>query len=130
MEDSADCLKNIEKTMADQTSSMYQFCDCMEDCNSLRYSNNHIVHRLSSRQLQNFTSKGDFALESEVRVFFGASEYIGYMRYSHFEITSFLSKIGATLWLFLGASLLSVVEVLSFLTLRFYNNLFMHSRMN
>lgn len=117
------CVEDIELALNDPTTTMYKSCDCLDDCNSISYSIMEISDKLSANHLKNFTSNGDFALESEISVYFGASEYQGYKRCTYFETGSFFAKIGATLWLFLGASLLSMVEIFNFVTLRFFNNL-------
>lgn len=82
-----------------------------------------IINKISPKHLQNYTSTGDFLLESEISISFRENEFLGYQRVLRSERATLLSHIGAFLWLFLGASALSVVEVIYFFTLRFFNNL-------
>lgn len=56
-------------------------------------------------------------------IYFDDDEYIAYKRFASFGTVSFLSNIGGLLGLFLGVSVLSIVEFLYFFTLRFIDNL-------
>lgn len=120
------CIDRILSAMGDPTSSMYRSCGCLADCNGVSFSAVAITDKISPQHLQNYTSTGEYALETEVSIFFSENEFIGYKRVFRSDMATFLSNVGAILWLFLGASALSVVEVIYFFTLRFFNNLWIH----
>lgn len=82
-----------------------------------------LTDKMSSKYLQNYTSTGDFALESEVSIFYHDKDIAVYKRVLRSNMAVLLSNAGAILWLFLGASALSIVEIIYFFTLRFINNL-------
>lgn len=117
------CISRVQIALTDARSSVFRSCDCLSDCNHLRYSYETRIEKMSPKHFQNFTSTGDYALQSEISIFFKEDEFFGYKRVLRLEMADLFSKIGAFLWLFLGASALSIVEVIYFFTLRFFNNL-------
>lgn len=116
------CVSMIEHGMNDESSSKFKTCDCLESCNIIRYNIDLKIHEISPNHRQSYTSSGDFALESEISIYFGDDVYYGLKRSSRFHVASLVSQLGALLWLFLGASLLSIVEVVYFLTVRLFRN--------
>lgn len=102
---------------------MSKSCNCLDECNKISYDFDMMAEKISTKHHLNFTSTGDFALECEISIFYKDNEFVGLKRFLDFEMPVFLSNIGAFLWLFLGASILSIVEVIFFFTLRFFNNL-------
>ena len=54
--------------------------------------------------------------------YFGDDEFVAYKRYDTHGRVGLLSNIGGLLGLFLGISLLSIVETIYFFTLRFFND--------
>lgn len=117
------CVVNIRIAFSDPTSSMSRSCDCLNDCDKILYPYDIIVDKISAKHLQNFTSSGDFLLESEISIFYSENVFLGHKRVLRSNFATFLTNIGALLWLFLGASAMSVVEIIYFFTLRFFNNL-------
>lgn len=119
------CLDRIFNAMDDPTSSLFKSCHCLDDCNKMNYffSSSTTVNKMSAAFLQNYTSTGDYALESEISIFFSDNEFFGFKRVLRSNRAVLFSQIGAFLWLFLGASALSIVETVYFFTLRFFNNL-------
>lgn len=121
-----DCIMNIFRTLNEESSATFKSCDCLPDCTSITYRHDVIVSKISQEHLKSdYKVNGTFNLEGEVSVFFGETEYIGYRRFVRIDTGSFLAKIGGLLSMFLGISLLSLVEILYFFTLRFWNNLFL-----
>lgn len=108
---------------SDHTGSMHESCKCPYSCNAIGYGLSTTISKISPKHLQNFTSSGDFALESEVSVYFAQNEFVSFKRVIRSDLGTFLSHIGGFLWFFLGASALSIVEVIYFFTVRFFNNL-------
>lgn len=116
-------MSRILEALSDSASSMYRSCDCLKDCDVIVYTYSKLIDKISPKYLQNYTSTGDYDLESEISIFYRDNEFVGYKRVLRSEMAILLSNIGAFLWLFLGASVLSFVEVIYFFTLRFFNNL-------
>lgn len=122
IDEERECATMIENGIDDGSSLKFKSCDCKESCNIIYYNTDFKVNKISPKHLKNFTSNGDFALESEILIYFGADEYYGLRRSSRFHAASFLSQLGALLWLFVGASLLSIIEVIYFFTVRLFRN--------
>lgn len=55
--------------------------------------------------------------------YFGDDEFVAYKRFETYGRVGLLSNIGGLLGLFMGISLLSVVETIFFLTFRFLHDL-------
>lgn len=117
-----ECAIMIEYGVDEKASSKFETCDCLESCNVVYYNIDLKINKISPKHQQNFTSSGDFALESEVLIYFGEDDYHGLRRSSRFHAASLLSKLGVFLRLFLGASLLSIIEIIYFLTVRLFRN--------
>jgi amiloride-sensitive sodium channel len=101
----------IEELSVSNTS----FCGCLPDCNTIEYSVTSIKQKLP---WSNYSS-----LPSAATIQFGDTEFIAYRRYERFGGVTLLSNIGGLLGLFLGVSLLSIVELVYFFTLRIASNL-------
>ena len=56
--------------------------------------------------------------------YFGNDDFVAYKRYETHGRVGFLSNVGGLLGLFMGISLLSIVETIYFFTLRFINDLY------
>jgi acid-sensing ion channel, other len=68
-------------------------------------------------------NSSDFVYAASGLVYFDKDEYVAYKRYPSHGTVSLLSNIGGVLGLFLGISVLSIVEMIYFFTLRFIANL-------
>jgi acid-sensing ion channel, other len=110
----------ISNEIDDISDSNTSFCGCLPDCNTIEYPFNVIDQ---SMPLSNSSE-----IHSVVTVLFGDSEFMAYRRYERFGGVTLLSNIGGLLGLFLGVSLLSIVEVLYFFTLRVCGNLLLAPR--
>lgn len=119
------CISRTSEALKNPASSIFQSCGCLEDCNKTIYAYSKLIHKISSKHLQNYTSSGDYALESEISISYHENDFVGYKRILRSNMATLLSNIGAFLWLFLGASILSIIEVIYFFTLRFTNNLWL-----
>lgn len=117
------CIERFTDALQDSSSAMFRNCDCLKDCNSLSFQHKATFEKISPKFLKNFTDSGDFMLESEVFISFADNLFLGHKRVLRSELATLLSNIGAILWLFLGASALSITEIVYFFTLRFFNNL-------
>jgi acid-sensing ion channel, other len=105
----------IAEILKDETSLSFKNCDCLADCNSVEYDVMITEERI-------FIENKSLSV-SGVKFQFSEDEFIAYRRYEMFGAVTFLSNIGGLLGLFLGISVLSVVEFFYFFFVRFINNL-------
>ena len=105
---------NANVILNDETSPDFVACNCLPDCSSIEYD-----FEISHVRMTNETK--DF--QSEVSIYFRDDEFVAYRRYETYGRIDLLSNIGGLLGLFLGISLLSMVESIYFFTLRFFNDL-------
>jgi Amiloride-sensitive sodium channel len=59
---------------------------------------------------------------ASMSIYFADNEFIVMRRYASFRTVTFLSNIGGLLGLFLGASVMSFIEVFYFFVIRLVNN--------
>lgn len=102
--------------MRDEDSSSFKACNCLPDCNSIDYE-----FSLSHERFE-MTNYSRLHIASAT-ISFDGDEFIAYKRFTNHGTVAFLSNIGGLLGLFLGVSVLSIVEFLYFFTLRLINNL-------
>lgn len=62
------CVNVIESGINERSSSKYKSCDCLPDCNEIKYSYELQVNKFSTGKLPNITDNAEFALESEVLI--------------------------------------------------------------
>lgn len=118
------CFTSISESLIDETSEIFKSCDCLPDCNSIEFTYVRVVSRLATENAEDYVEvNGTIPLEASAAIYFGSEEYSGFKRYASYSTVSLLSNIGGFLGLFLGVSLLSVIETIYFFTLRFFNDL-------
>jgi acid-sensing ion channel, other len=102
--------------MFDESSPQVQLCDCLPSCSLIDYNVN--VH------FEKFKTDNDSEVErASMSVYFADDEFIVMRRYASFGTAALLSNIGGLLGLFLGASVMSFIEVFYFFVIRLVNNL-------
>jgi acid-sensing ion channel, other len=104
------------RTLVKANSEILKSCDCLPECNSIEYE-------FEVREAKLLQENETDQLTASVSVYFGDDEYIAYRRYASYGTVTFLSNIGGLLGLFLGMSMLSIIETIYFFTLRFINDL-------
>jgi acid-sensing ion channel, other len=85
-------------------------CHCLDECNSLRYKTEIISHSL--------INKSEATLEFKFKDF----DVVPLRRYHTFTFSDFLAQSGGILGLIAGISMLSIVELCYFLSLRWIVN--------
>jgi acid-sensing ion channel, other len=111
----ADCPLRVHSTMNEESSKSFERCDCLASCNSIDYNTN--VH------LEKFKAENDSEMvKASMSVYFADDEFVVLRRYASFGTVTLLSNVGGLLGLFLGVSVLSVVEVFYFFVIRMVNN--------
>jgi acid-sensing ion channel, other len=111
------CVDNVMATVSDERSQSFKSCDCLPDCDLIAYHHNLIRQKITVENSSNFINA------SSGLVNFDSDEYLAYKRYPSHGTVSLLSNIGGVLGLFLGISVLSIIEMIYFFTLRFIANL-------
>lgn len=107
------CVRHIESfpnyTAYDHFYDLYGSCRCFSLCSQIKYSFEIFenIFRMESRNNNILINVG-----------WKDSEYYAMVRYQPLNLVDFLSYIGGILGLFAGVSVLSIIEVFYFLTLR------------
>lgn len=110
------CIGKIDHLLYDEESELFKACDCLPDCNYIEYYYEIINERMDYEYFSEYKKRGT------VSVYFSDVEFLAYKRSMSFGIVSLLSNVGGLLGLFLGVSVLSIVETFYLLTLRLLNN--------
>jgi Amiloride-sensitive sodium channel len=110
------CFFKIERTVANEDSEAFRFCDCLPSCNSISYEQNVIVDDINN-------TNEEFFARSLMLFSFDDDEFIVFKRSASFGKVDMWSNIGGLLVFFLGASMLSIVEVFYSFVIKFINNL-------
>ena len=92
----------------------YKDCRCLELCNGIKYKFEVFKTKFKFKELKDHI---------EVNVRWKDSEFYAMKRYRQFRVVDLLSYLGGILGLFAGISVLSIVEIFYFLTLRLINDL-------
>lgn len=109
--DDMKCMQHI----LEKKDGLEKFCDCLPDCNKIDYNFEIIEEREKLRAF--------FFTNISASIYFVDNEFVAYKRYESYGTVSLLSNIGGLLGLFLGISVLSVFEVVYFVTLRLFHDL-------
>jgi acid-sensing ion channel, other len=102
--------------VTNEESKTFQLCDCLPSCNSIDYHHNVYLEDINNTQ-------GEVVESSQTSFSFDDDEFIVYKRSASFGNVDLMSNIGGLLVLFLGISVLSIVEVFYFFVIKFINNL-------
>nr|XP_015833861.1 PREDICTED: pickpocket protein 28 isoform X1 [Tribolium castaneum] len=128
-----ECLKEAERTL--QTEGLYDKfqeggvqggtdCDCMPLCTDLSY--NTQISQTSWEKRNEFGKSSTYL--SSLTVYFKFNHFITSERNELYGPTDFLANFGGLLGLFTGFSILSLMEIIYFLTLRICCNIKMYNR--
>ncbi|XP_044748640.1 pickpocket protein 28-like [Coccinella septempunctata] len=102
-------------------------CECLPSCADLSYQAEISKGKWNWQTRQGTHSKylseyfGEYHA-SAVRVFFKTSQFLSTEKSALYGVTSFLSNAGGILGLFLGFSLVSLIEILYFLSIKLIEN--------
>lgn len=115
-----DCAYDIEyKSRIVHNSDEMLACNCLSSCNSFSYDYDVITENFETEN----TSYSFFS--TSFSFYFGDTEYTAIRRYASFGTVDLLSNIGGLFGLFLGISLLSVIETIYFFTFRLFFDFWM-----
>ncbi|XP_072394413.1 pickpocket protein 28-like [Diabrotica undecimpunctata] len=123
-------LSNIEKKLhaLKQGKIAKDKCDCMPICTSMYY-NLETSQATWDWQAQ-FETNDKQKHMSSFQIYFKSNQFVTMERNELFGITDFLANFGGLLGLFVGFSLLSLIEIVYFLTLRIFCNVALFGRHN
>lgn len=89
----------------------------MPECNSIRYDYRVVRHSFVPENI----SEDEYTAAASI--YMADDEFSAYRRIESYGTVTLLSNIGGYLGLFLGMSVLSIVEIVYFFTLRFIDDL-------
>lgn len=112
-----DCYDKVIIAIHDEESEAFKSCGCLHACNSIEYN-----FDIYYENIKNQTADGN-TTRSSLSIYFADDEFIVLKRYASFGTVTLLSNIGGLLGLFLGVSVLSLVEVFYYFVIRLINNL-------
>lgn len=92
-------------------------CGCLPECNKIDYTFDVIEEK------RVWESQHTFFTNISASIYFGDDEFIAYRRFESYGTVSLLSNICGLLGLFLGITVLSIVEVVHFVSLRLFHDL-------
>lgn len=99
-------------------------CNCLPDCSSITYDVEISQSPINVEEyLVAMNVTDDNSTRSAMSIFFKDTQFIATHRSELFGTTDFLANCGGLLGLFLGMSVLSLVELVYFFSLRLFCNL-------
>lgn len=111
------CTKKVKKNLTNVEHEDYKSCKCLPECNHINYYFENFHER--------FTVENQSKLEEHTAALirFEDDEFVAYKKYESFGSVGLLSNLGGLLGLFLGVSVLSIIETIYFFTLRLFNDI-------
>ncbi|KAF5291555.1 hypothetical protein FQR65_LT01868 [Abscondita terminalis] len=112
-------------------------CGCLPLCRTMWYDIETTETEWNSKELTNVMVKykswwkkavGDLKHFSKLHVFFKEMQFLPAKRQEFYDFTDFVSKVGGLLGLCIGLSVVSVIEILHFCTLRIICNIRRYGR--
>uniref|UniRef100_A0A0A9XCD9 Sodium channel protein Nach n=1 Tax=Lygus hesperus TaxID=30085 RepID=A0A0A9XCD9_LYGHE len=101
-------------------------CNCLQACQSIQFDAETSQSQLDAVKV--LTAFGDNASEidglevARVKIFFKDKQFIPSRRSELFGVVDFLANCGGLLGLFCGISILSICELVYYITIRFWSN--------
>lgn len=95
----------------EKDSNVSQACNCLPTCSSLSFTYNFDIEKFNNQDPK-------YVNRSMTTFYFADDEFIVYKRSASFGNVDLIANIGGLLGLFLGISILSVVEIFVFFVVR------------
>lgn len=108
------CFAVIQNILNPALHATKDVCRCLPSCNYVSYS---------YKMYQNALNPEMSGTNTTIKLRWKDSEFYAMFRYEQLKLVDFLSYVGGILGLFAGISVLSIVELIYFLTLRLFNDL-------
>lgn len=97
-------------------------CGCLPDCNLIEYEIEIVETNLKPEEtwetLNNVSYLVGTTYHARLSLAFGDIEYQAIRRYAKYEMIGFISNVGGLLSLFLGVSMMTVIEIFYFFVFR------------
>uniref|UniRef100_A0A182QC31 Pickpocket n=1 Tax=Anopheles farauti TaxID=69004 RepID=A0A182QC31_9DIPT len=122
--DEADAILQEQGLSVTENSSkmVLQACNCLPGCSYLHYkteiSQAHFDWRRLTSTIHLFEQELNHSQLSSLMVYYKESEFIAINRRQLFGLNDFIANCGGILGLFMGVSLLSIVEILYYFTMK------------
>ncbi|XP_031635400.1 pickpocket protein 28-like [Contarinia nasturtii] len=109
------------KTFDDYSRNSYNECNCLPDCATLTYDF-EVSQGRSSYTTSEISTSGTSSddVNSKLFVTFKEQHFIGKVRMAKYSYSGFIANCGGLFGLFMGISVLSVVELVYYFTLRLF----------
>lgn len=118
------CYELVEKSLNNDDNLAVKSCDCLPDCNMIDYVYEVIRDERVNRNESLFDDKErTYYLDTRAVVRFGNDDYFATKRYASYRSVEFISSIGGLLGIFLGISVMSLIEIFYFFAFRVLNDL-------
>lgn len=108
--------------MEDQIVPDIEACDCQPDCNVIEYELRAVETKLKKEHhwmtYNNQSYWVNTTYNGGITIAFGETEYFALKRYTNYESITFISDVGGLLSLFIGVSVMSVIEIFYLLFIR------------
>lgn len=111
------CVEHVENSLHNSNLTT----KCLPDCESISYDAEISMSRIESKTLNNFVPAGFRIIK--ITVLFKDQQYFASLRSELYGTMDFLATSGGILSLFMGISLLSLIEIFYFATIRLACNL-------
>ncbi|XP_065369031.1 pickpocket protein 28-like [Calliphora vicina] len=119
----------LEVIIAKQTaqraidSTVRIMCDCMPACNSLDYNFEITRAYLDAKAtIKAWRSNYSDSITSRLTVYYREPQFTAIKRTVIYDITQLIANCGGIFALFMGVSMLSLIEIIYFFSVRLYNN--------
>ncbi|KAJ0178602.1 hypothetical protein K1T71_005377 [Dendrolimus kikuchii] len=126
MSEAEDELADIEASSSNSQGENVQRCDCLPSCYTVDYDAEVLKTGFDITTVIKTANNGTYENDikySRIVVFFQQPEFVSMRRSELFGKIDFVANCGGLLGLFLGFSVLSIVEVIYFVTLRLWCSL-------
>ncbi|KAL7726844.1 hypothetical protein ACLKA6_001911 [Drosophila palustris] len=112
----------MESEYVDDVYTDSMFCDCLNSCSQLIYETIHSSTAMDESEVE------PNVYNLHIDVFFQSPWFITYYTHMRFTFVELLANFGGIIGLFLGASLLSAIELIYYFTIGLYLYLFNGNR--
>jgi Amiloride-sensitive sodium channel len=128
------CFRDVDTFFhsKNETSLELKSCDCLLDCNSIKYEFKVIETKQKyephNATVDNQTQWVYFTFYDALSFAFGEDQYTALRCYASYELVSFMSDVGGLLGLFLGVSAMSAIEIFYFFFIRLTRDLVKYAK--